>query len=521
VYRYVCLALLLVAGTTGTAAEKVPPAVEVRVRAASDMIDVFDYLIKLLPKDDEWQQYLKIAKLIGESKNGFLGLDPTKPIGAYVGIANEVVDSPVVLMVPVAKESDFLGLLRTYLKLDPKKLKEGLYSFPVPKVPAGPAYIRFSHGYAYVTIRSAESIDPERLIQPKDFFAELPKDILNAKVFIDRFPADIRKSILGQLELGWHENIANLRGTPVEMASHKCLIDVGGDMLKTILEEGQSLDFTVRIAPKTDDIEAKLTLKPKAGTGLAKFLKDQSTRDSKAASMFAESTPNTINTTACNLALPPQTRKKVADLAGLMLDVEIAERKLEGEDKKDGKEIQRIAHAILMAGDLQASFRTGADLVSKRMQIDAALEVVDGDALEKVLRRVVERHEIKAFQLDVQKADRYRYHTLTPPEAVLAEKPLAFATGEKLWALSSDFTELQKAFERKPKPTPFFLTEIFYGSDAFGSPELAEKHFGKPVLSGSDRVYITIHGGDTLMIDAAMMGKVLGYLREANLEKKK
>jgi hypothetical protein len=265
---------VLAAGTTGTTAEKVPPAVEVRVRAMSDMLDPIDSLARLLPKDDDWQQYLKVAKLIGESKAGFLGFDPTKPVGAYVGIAPEVVDSPVVLMVPVVKESDFLGLLRTYLKLDPRKLKDGLYSFPVPKVPAGPAYIRFAHGYAYLTIRSAESIDPERLIAPKDFFPEKQSDILNAKVFIDRFPADIRNSILGQLELGWHETLEAKNGGPLGRWAMGIAVDWAAGSTKRLLNDGERMEFALKVEPKADSASATLQIHPRKGSALAKSFAD-------------------------------------------------------------------------------------------------------------------------------------------------------------------------------------------------------------------------------------------------------
>jgi hypothetical protein len=523
--RFTLGLLIFVLGQATWAAEKpepLVPAVELRVRAAADMLDVFDYLGKLVPNDEQFQKYLNMAKVFGESKNGLFGIDPKKPIGAYVGIANEVADSPVVLMVPVSVEADFLSLLKTFLKLDPKKLEGDLYSFVIPNIPAGPGYFRFAHGYAYVTIRSAKSIDLERLIQPKDFFAEKHPDILNAKVRIDRFPADIRKSILGQLELGWHETLAELKGTPLEQAARKCLVDVGAEMLKTILEEGQSLDFAVKITPSSDDIAANLTLTPKAGTGLAKFLKEQGTRPSQAASMFAESSPNTMMTSAFSISLPPEARKKVADLVGLMVEAQITEQKWEGDDKDDGKELQKIARSIVQTGDLQMSSRMGFDPETKKLEMGLAFAVTDGDAIEKLLRRFVGRHELKRLQLDVHKPDAYHYHAITPPDAAPADKPFVLATGEKLWALGSSVSDLQEALKRKPKPAPFYVQEMFYGTPgAFAPPALSEKHFGKPMPRGADRIFIVINGGDTLMIDVAVKGKVIAYARDAGFEKKK
>jgi hypothetical protein len=180
----------------------------------------------------------------------------------------------VVLMVPVAKEADFLGLLRTYLQLDPKKLKENLYSFPIPKIPAGPGYLRFAHGYAYVTIRSAESIDPERLITPKDFFAEKQTDILNAKVHIDRFPADIRRSILGQLELGWHESLAAKGGCEWCRQAWAAIVDWQAGTTKRLLEDGKRVELAVRIDPKAGVSSLHMELEPRNGSPLAKYLSD-------------------------------------------------------------------------------------------------------------------------------------------------------------------------------------------------------------------------------------------------------
>jgi len=284
--RIVWAFLIFLAGTTANAAEK--PAVEVRVRAAADMLDVIDYLIKLLPNDEKWQQYLKMAKTFAESKNGFLGLDPKKPIGAYVGIAAEVEDSPVVLMVPVAVEADFLALLKTFLKLDYKKLDGGLYSFVIPNIPAGPGFFRFADGYAFVTIRSSKSIAPDKIIRPADFFAEKQIDIVSATVRIDRFPADIRKAILGQIELDWHEALAIKSECPFCQAARKLIVDWAAGTLKTILGQGQSLDFALKIDPKADTISTQLKLTPRTGTALAKYLKDAGTGEAYTIEMTAK-----------------------------------------------------------------------------------------------------------------------------------------------------------------------------------------------------------------------------------------
>jgi len=285
--RFVFSLLVFSSFASMNAAERVPPAVEVRVRAAADMLDVFDYLIKLVPNDEQYQQYLKMAKTFGESKTGFLGLDPKKPIGAYVGIADDVADSPVVLMVPVAVEADFLSLLKTLLKLDPKKLEGGLYSFVIPKIPAGPGYFRIAHGYAYITIRSAKSIDADRLLPPKEFFAEEQAGILNAKIRIDRFPADIRKAILGQIELDWHETFDTKTACPYCAFARKTMIDWAAATVKTLSNDGESFDFALNIEPNRG-AAIRWKLLPRKGSPTAHYFQNAGLGDVWAVELKAD-----------------------------------------------------------------------------------------------------------------------------------------------------------------------------------------------------------------------------------------
>src|SRR5438128_590654 len=124
-----CRLLAAVATTFLTAglasAQPAAPTVEVRVRSVNDLVARFEYVAGLVGKDNEAKQVREVLKVLAADGKGLEGVDPDKPIGAYVTLAKEVETSPFVVMVPIADEKRFLQMLKERANIEPEKGDDG------------------------------------------------------------------------------------------------------------------------------------------------------------------------------------------------------------------------------------------------------------------------------------------------------------------------------------------------------------------------------------------------------------
>ena len=144
--------------SSGRAAEVPPPTVELRIRSVNQLLPTFEYLAGILNQAEAGKQGVEFLKTLTDDKTGIDGIDPTRPFGMSVTLTKDVIDSPVLVMLPLADEAAFLSLLRDKLSLDPKKSKNGVYTMDVPNLPA-PVHFRFAQGYVVATVMNAANID--------------------------------------------------------------------------------------------------------------------------------------------------------------------------------------------------------------------------------------------------------------------------------------------------------------------------------------------------------------------------
>src|SRR5687767_3972820 len=80
------------------------PTVEVKVRSINDLLDKAEYVGGLLGKEDVIVQVRELVKQLSAEGKGVEGVDPKRPFGAYATLTTDVVDSPVVVMIPIADQ---------------------------------------------------------------------------------------------------------------------------------------------------------------------------------------------------------------------------------------------------------------------------------------------------------------------------------------------------------------------------------------------------------------------------------
>ena len=525
--RLLALTVALVGAVAVSAAEPAKPAIEFRLKSVVDLLPLVEYGGELAGQANNAEQVAAFIKMFTDQAKGLEGLDLKKPVGGYVIAAENPADSPIVLMVPVADEEAFLGLLTDRADLTPKKEKDGSYSMDVPNFPTS-VHLRFAHGYAYFGVRTAAGIAKDNLILPKDFFTAKDNTVFTANVFPDRIPADLRKVAFGQLELQLNDSINATE--PVEKAFQKFLVDRAADMAKAVLMDGEKLSLALTAAPKTDDIALELTLTPKSGTPLATTIGSWADRPSAAAS-FATAVRGSAFAGALNFALPSETKAALNKL----LDTAVENRM---KSAKDGDKValKLVLDALLptaKSGQLEFGIAGSGPDSKGKFGGAAAVRTEGGKQIDTVARvlSVVIPADAAKIKYDIEKQGDGQLHAITVP--TLTDGPSKFAadtvhvyTSDPLIAasLSVNASGLKEMVAAKPGKTPMLLAEasvvkVFQMTKELAADDfvrMTDQAFGKPVRDGDDLIRLTGTGGKDLRIKLSAKGRALAFLRVVN-----
>lgn len=531
----VLAALLGVAGPS-PAQTDAGPALEVRVRSVSDLLDKAEYLGDLVNQAEAAKQGVAFVRGLADAKTGIEGVDPNRPFGLYGSLTPNVVDSPVVLMIPVADEKAALNLLTTRLGLDPKKADDGSYEVKVPNVPV-PVYFRFAHNTLYVTAQSAKGIEPSRLIEPKDFFAGMDESVASVRVHLDRVPGDVKKTVLGQFEL--KVNDAKERTEPNETPAQKKLRVWALDRLmasvQSVLAGGKDLSVRLLIEPKTDDLTVEASFSASSGTELANVFRGLAGQSAKAAALSRAKAP--VAAAGVRLSLPESARKDLAPV----IDALIAEHldKVKGSDRQGAKLALDAVAPTLKSGELDAGLVVTAE--DGKLGLVAALGVVGGAGIEKTVKQFAPfAPEDKAkFEFDVKKAAGLAIHKVAVPNPELktafGTETVWLGTSDKLLAVSiePDGKALETAAAprltegatvRSPLAVEVSVARVLAAVEKQLTPEkvkqlTTEAFPDGPV--GKDTATLTVEGGDALKVRFSLKGKAVKLGVLVDQEKKK
>ena len=523
--RLLVLSVALVAAAAAPAAEPAKPAIEFRMKAVVDLLPLVEYGGELAGQANTAEQVVAIIKMFADPKKGLEGLDLTKPVGGYVVVAENVADSPIVLMVPVADEEAFLGLLTGRANLNPKKEDDGSYSMEVPGFPAS-VHLRFANGYAYFGVRSAAGIAKDKLLSPKDFFAGKQDAVFAANVYPDRIPADLRKAAFGQLELQLNDGITAT--DPTQKAVQTFLVDRAADMLKTVLTDGAKVSLAVTADPKTDDIAVELVLTPKTGTPLAKTLGGWADRPSRAASV-ATAVKDSAFAVAVNFGLPSETKTGLNKLLDTAVENLLANAK--GNDKATAKLLLDALLPTGKAGELELGVAGIGPNSKGKFGGVAALRTTSGNEVVKIAKALSLAVPASAATLkfDIEKVGDGQRHAVSGPALAspkLAADSVQLYTSDPLFAatLAADADGLKGMLAAKPAETPMLLAQasvvkVFRMTKEVEADELTrmtDEAFGKPVRAGDDLIRLTVTGGADLRVKWNAKGRALAFLRVVN-----
>jgi hypothetical protein len=528
VIRVLLLGLALAIPALARAAEEKAvkldkPGVVLRVSAFDSLVADLRYLLEKAGQAETAKQLDGIIKSkVGEK--GLEGIDTKKPFGAYGWIGASGIDSQLVVLLPVADEKAFLSLLADQLDAKADKGQDDLYTINHDKVPF-PIFLRFSNGYAYATVRDKELLAKDKLLAPG---VVLPADrvgTLSLTLDIDQVPDKLKELALGKVDL----ELANAKDkeAPNESEAEKkvraAALDQVGAAVKSVLNNGGETTLRLDVDRKAAELTVSLNVAGKAGSPLAKTIKDLGEAQSITAGLL---TPKSVLGGVLNLTVPPKIYDQLRPLFDAFEKKAVAQEK----DQASREALTSLLDALKptledrkvdVAADLRGPGEAG------RYTGIFAIKVKDGAGIEKTIRKVVGQMpaaQRKTIAFDVEKVDQVAIHRISLDKndknlemfgdnqlyVAIREDAVLASLGEKGLAALKDALAAAPA---KGKVAQFQLAmkglAPFLAKQNKSAPEIAKEVFAKN--QDDDKVRVTVEGGNTLKVRLNMRAQLVAF----------
>lgn len=527
-FRWVCAALaaLFVSGTA-SAQPNAGPAVELRLRSVNDLLDRAEYVTGLAGQEAAIGQARDFLKSLTVEGKGVQGIDPKRPIGAYARLETDIKTSPFVFMVPIADEKTFLDALKTHLDVTPEKGDDGTLKAAVPII--NQVHMRFANGYLYLA-PNASDLDAKKLVTPKAYFGTDDGSFASLVVHIERVPADLRKFVFGQFELGLNEERKKNEntGSAAEKKLKGVVFDAALGGGKGILEDGKSLSLKLFADAKTDDVSIELVFTPKTGTATAKNVAALGEKKSLPAGIVAAAGPTAARFGA-SATVTDGMQKEYAAAVRALLEQALKDAPADGKDVFEA--LVAAVSPTLEAGNLDvAGALLSADAKGRHVAI-GAVAVKEGKGVEKFVKKTIEQYgqfienEV-VFKFDVETVGDFALHKVELKNA--PEKfEKVFGTGNIWLATSADHIAfsiepegdvLRKALKAKAAAAPVLQLDIAASQLLkVAQPDLKPDElkallkdaFGDGAATGKDTIRVSVTGGTALTAKANVKGKAL------------
>lgn len=537
--RYWALAAVavLAVGGLGRAVAQKPgePAVEVRLRSVNDLLTKAEYIGGLIDQEDPVQQVKGLVQQLSGGGKGVEGIDPAKPFGVYAIVAEDVANSPVVVLIPVADKDTLLTALKERANIEAKKADGGLYTVEIPVPQVSELVIKFADGYAYVA-RDARHLAAGTLVPAKTFFAKDDGSVLSVVARLDRIPADLKALVLGQME---HQVQEQLRNQDADKpAAQKKLEAIFADAFaggtKMLVEDGQEVSLKLFVDPKTDELSAEFGMSAKDGTPLAKTFAGLAGKTSRAAGVVATKDP--VARASFKGGLPEDLNRRLAPVVDKLVEEAVNQAK-----DGDRAAVRKVFDALLptlKGGQADGAFSFAGPDAGGKYALLAAFAVKEGKGVEKVVKELAPfapADEV-TFDFDVETVGAFTLHKVTLKkdsddfDRVFGTRTVWLATSDDLLALSiePDGKALRAGLKAPAAAVPLVSVEaalakvVPLAEKGLKPDELKaaiKEAFGGASPAGKDTVTVTVEGGKQLTArlkvkgKAVRLGAMMGELR--------
>lgn len=410
----VSLALVLVASTV-SAGEKTP-AIVVRVRSVEAVLDSSKLLVSLTGEEAAARQIEGLLKAKVGVK-GIEGIDPARPVGAYVRFGAQIEDVSGALLVPIADRKAFLDLLDRFNFLTSKG-KNDIYTVQTGR--PFDLYFRFVDGYAYVT-----GINPDNLLDKNllDAAAVLggtdDRSIVTTMVRLDLLPEGAK--LLAQFQV--EQELQKLQArtarteTPAQKALRLTVFQELGKAVATILKEGGPLRLDIGIDQAAREFALQFSLAGQPGSELDKTLQKLGKSQSPFAGLAGQ---DLAFLGGVDLSVPDTVNDALAKVIDETMSRSLAEIR-DAQKKKQAADLFEALAPSLRAGKLDGFFALSGP-AGKTYTALTALELRDGDKLGSTMRALIAQtlkdlppREQDKIRLDADKAGAIAIHRFELP----------------------------------------------------------------------------------------------------------
>jgi hypothetical protein len=505
----------------GRAAAQPEPTVEVRLRSVNDLLDKAEYVGGVLGQDEPVRQARELVKQLSADGKGVEGIDPKRPFGAYAVVTQDVANSPVVIMVPIADEERFLQALKDRAGIVPEKGEAGTHKIEVPFL--GETHLKFANGYLYAA-RDPKHIAGKDLVTPKAFFAKDDGSALSVLVRVDRIPDDLKELFLGQFEMGLQQGLKQDEGNAAEKKFKGLFFDSLTGGTKMVLDDAKEVSLKVFVDPKGDDLSAEFTLTPKAGTPLAKTIAGLGGKPSLPAGIVAGK--NTVGQGGAKLEMTPEMKKKFATVVDDLIAQAVKEA-----NANEREVAQRVLDTLaptFKSGELDAAAALVGPDAKGFYRVIAAASVKDGKEIEKLLKEFAPHIPPEAVEItfDADKVGKFAIHKVVLKDTddefdrIFGTKNLWLATSDDCVAVSvePDGATLKAGLEAKPVTANVLNVEVSLAKvlplamkdlKPDEVKALIKDAFGNDPPAGKDTINVSVTGGDRLTARLKVKGKAL------------
>ena len=524
--KFLAAAALAVAALSPAAslAQPAEPTVELRVRSVNDILDKVEYVAGLAGQEEGVKQFRELVKQLSADGKGIEGIDPKRPFGAYAAMTDDVVSSPVVVMVPIADKERFLTMLKDRAGLTPEQVAGGTVKLMVPLV--NEIHLGFANDYLYVTPRAAD-LDPKKLVPPKTFFAADDGAAASLLVRVDRIPAEVRKVFLGQFEM---KNAAERKNKKdgeavAEFKLKNMMLDAAVAGAKGLFDDCKELAVRLVIDAKTDELAAEVSVTPKPGTTAAKNFASLGAKTSLPAGIVGAK--NAVARAGGKIELTPDLKTQLKAVVDAMVEEGL---KTAGDRASAEKAFDAIT-PTLKSGELDyAVAMTGPDAKGKH-SVMFALGAKDAKEIEKLLKEFAPfiPEDAAKVTFDAEKIGAFTLHKIEAKqlddnvEKLFGTKTIWLAISDTCVAVGIEESgdAIKAALKAKPAATAaqgvevsvaklIPLTENKLKPDELKA--LMKDAFGDGPPAGKDTLAFSVEGGDKLSVKFKVKGKAFRLL---------
>jgi hypothetical protein len=515
------------------AAKSDKPSLILRIAALDHLRADLRYLAEVVGQAETAKQLDAMLKSkIGDK--GLEGINTKKPFGAYGWVKSSYDDSPLVVLVPVADEKAFLGLLES-LDVKAERSEDGLYTANHEKIPV-PVYFRFANKYAYITALHKDVLAKNKLLTPAKVLPPGEIGDVSLTVNIDQIPDTIKE--LGLSGLDNQLAGAKEKEVPNETETQKkfrlAMIDEMGASLKSLLNNGGETTLRMDVDRKTTDVALSLSVAGKPGTSLATTIKNLGQTKSSTASIIGS---NSAMHGALTVSLPPALR---AQLAPVIEEGEkkAIERETDKSKRKASAALLKALRPTLKSGELDVAADLRGPNDKGLYSAVAGIKVQDGATIDKTFRQIVAdlpAEERKAVQFDVEKVGSVGIHRITPDkndkntQELFGNHPVYFALREDALLVGlgdKGLSGIKEAVAAEPKASNVMEFQMAMSQlaplmvkDNKSAPEIAKKVFAQD--KDNDKLRISIEGGKMLKLRLNLKAQTVAFFNELQQAKKK